>query len=260
MNYNKKITDGFSLPDITDESKLRDDDIAIIMREALSKLYHRFDVRDISKRQGAKGMTLYYLEGYKMIDFMNYYFGLDWSATCESPVINSIEMVDKNGTLRKGFAVTVNCNVSLTLRDKNGNVVMVVTRPGIGADANYNVPDMDKLVKTAMINGIKKAFILMGMTSYLWIAEERDAIEDGLRATSSLTQENIDKISLFSVNNNLSYDERIGLLSDVFKNGVKLKDGTVIKGTDVSVFMHPKQSEIVDIFINKATEMISGNN
>lgn len=122
--------------------------------DLLMKLSERFDPTEVKVRtQG--GQQLDFISIDSTIRRFNDVLGTGWSTTDVSYDVNM--MADGN------FAVVV----SLTLNALDKSAV------GVGGD---KAKDLDKAIKTALAEALKKAGHQFGVGLYLWLEEERNAI------------------------------------------------------------------------------------
>jgi hypothetical protein len=149
---------------------------AEVNRQRLTDLAARFpEVK--SRSQGGK--TLTYVDIASTINRLNAVLGMDWSfAEASAPVIlpAKIErMLWNPQTKRKDRPVVLDgytCVISGHLRvdDPFGGKCAY----GVGADTDT---DIDKVVKTALAEALKKAAHQLGVALYLWDEDERDAAQ-----------------------------------------------------------------------------------
>jgi len=215
-----------------------------LMQEALEHLYFKFDPTVVSERAGPKGTKLLYIEAHDMINHMNNCFGLLWSSEITETKIHDV--IGKNDT-KPSSIVIVSVKTTINLQDKNGNIVVSATRPGSGGDNISNVSDIDKTIKTAMMNAVKKSLINFGLSLYLWEQEARDDVYEGKRAATELTERNKSVLNKLATEYDLNKQDIGALVKDIFENGVNINDYVII-GSDITCFIHSQQNAIVDYF------------
>lgn len=126
------------------------------MSEQLEKLSARFDTKDVkSRNQGGKRLD--YISIDATIRRFNDVLGNDWSTHLAGPI-------DVRDTGNGKYLAIV--TVELTALGKSA--------VGTGADA---ATDVDKAIKTALAEAIKKAGHQFGVGLYLWDEEEREIVQ-----------------------------------------------------------------------------------
>lgn len=133
------------------------------MSELLKKLSARFDTKDVKQRsQGGKRLD--YISIDATIRRFNDVLGESWSTSLAGPIdVRDIG----NG---KYLAI-----VSLTIE------ALGKTAVGTGADT---ASDVDKAIKTALAEAIKKAGHQFGVGLYLWDEDERDIVQRDRQANA----------------------------------------------------------------------------
>ena len=133
----------------------------------LAKLAEHFPVED--HKTNPKGYTYIAIE--KVIGRFNEVLGANWDleiTSVETAVYPGHTYGARNPKMAASAVVTVKIEALLDGR--------LVTRMGVGAD-NGAFDDLDKLVKTALAEAIKKTGHQYGIGLYLWDEEERALIE-----------------------------------------------------------------------------------
>lgn len=215
--------------------------------QAIDELSKRFDPEDISTRPGPKGSKLMYVEAWKYIEHLNDKFKLFWGGKVDN--VDSIKLGDST-------AVIVTCNLYIRLFGTNGKLLQETYRPGVGADLVTRPENIDMHIKTALANALKKSAINFGSGLYLWSQEERENIDKQKKCLGEILDKNRDKINKFGTANGLTKEDMPTLINDVFENGIEV-NGRTIKGTDKNVFLDKDQDDIVNAFIETATNITS---
>lgn len=128
------------------------------------QLRAKFDPKDIKKN--AKNQHYASIDQY--IGRLNDVLGLDWDLNIVNSSLTESERLYGTKHPKPGYFGQVTVALSVTV---DGNFT---TRYGVGADF---ADDPDKVIKTALAEALKKACHQFGVASYLWIEEERDAID-----------------------------------------------------------------------------------
>lgn len=126
------------------------------LKDVQDLLQQKFEVDDVKQRDGMGGLKLDYIPIDVVLNRLNSVLPLGYSwAVDKTEIINGFVMLI--GTL------------TITLPDGSK-----IQRSGVGADTLGK--DLDKSIKTAYAEAIKKACNTLGIGLYLWDTEERASI------------------------------------------------------------------------------------
>ncbi|HLD91319.1 MAG TPA: Rad52/Rad22 family DNA repair protein [Patescibacteria group bacterium] len=160
--------------------------------EMQSKLAEKFPVAEVKQREGGFGKKLDYIPIDGVINRLNEVLpmGYSWSVDSVSQIGDSIVVV---GTLGIKLSETE-----------------TIYRAGVGSDVIGK--DMDKTVKTAYAEALKKSCNTLGIGLYLWDAEERADIarerqNGGVETKRTFSSQQLEKMKFVRTKLKLTNDE-----------------------------------------------------
>ena len=176
------------------------------IQEALAK---NFPVSEVKQREGGFGKKLDYIPIDGVLNRLNDVLPMGYSWSIDS-VVQIADSVVVTGTL------TINVGDEC------------IKRSGIGSDVIGK--DLDKTVKTAYAEAIKKACNTLGVGLYLWDADERAEIarerqNGGVKTNRTFSSQQLEKNKLIKATLKITTDEEFNkFLKDEYKKpGIEKK-------------------------------------